>query len=205
MQLNSIIKQLTLDTVDIPKFAINDNAANCKKAIRISKYLQQILCHIHTLQLAIEDTFKKAKLGGVKMLEVIQKAKELSTSVKQSHPRIQELKKACKDVGIPYTTLKNSNETRWNSKHTNLMSCKKVKNALVKLSSEDEEDFWSSRLFSATEWKLLEAAVLILEQPLLMTKAWEAETTPTINLVISELYNLRTNLNQFIGDEKNDR
>lgn len=205
LELDGMIKALNLHTLDIPLIAVNDNASNCKKAIRISNYLQQFLCAIHTLQLGIEDTFKKFRVGGTKMMEVIKKAKELSTAVKQSHPRIQELKKACEKVGIRYTTLKNQNETRWNSKYTNLSSCCKVKKALVKLSSEDEEGFWASKVFVALEWKLVEAAVLILEQPLLVTKAWEAEKTPTLNLVVSELYNLKMNLTAYMEDVKNDR
>ena len=44
-----MIEQLAMDTVDIAKYAINDNAANMKLAISESQYLIQYFCDIHTL------------------------------------------------------------------------------------------------------------------------------------------------------------
>ena len=40
------------------KVCVSDNASNMKVALRHSEQLQEYYCNIHTLQLAIEDTFK---------------------------------------------------------------------------------------------------------------------------------------------------
>ena len=134
----------------------------------------QVLCAIHTLQLSVNDTLKSVK-----------------AFVRKSGPVTLALKTACEEVDIPFTTPKNPQETRWNSQHTNLMSVIKLKAALVQLVSEDPSGDWANRVLTAAEWKLAEGAVKVLEQPLLVTKAWEAETTPTMNLVISELYTMK--------------
>ena len=58
---------------------------------------------------------------------------------------------------------------------------------------------------SPVEWKLVERAVLVLEEPLLVTKAWEAEVTPTISLVVQQLYSMNKKLESFCNDLRNDR
>ena len=112
----------------------------------------------------------------------------------------RELREACKSVGIIFTTLKNPCETRWNSQHMNMKSVLKLKPALQKLFREDLGDIWSSRELTASEWKLLQGAVEILEEVLLVTKAWEVETEPTINCVLEQIYNLTSKLEDFIAD-----
>jgi hypothetical protein len=47
IELHGMIEQLAMDTVDIAKYAINDNAANMKLAISESQYLIQYFCDIH--------------------------------------------------------------------------------------------------------------------------------------------------------------
>ena len=46
-----MIEKLNLEEPTLSKYAVNDNAANAKKAIRESVYLKQYLCDNHTLQL----------------------------------------------------------------------------------------------------------------------------------------------------------
>ena len=55
--LDSMIEGLGFHQGEIDLFSVNDNAANMKVAIKESKYLKQYLCDIHTLQLAVTDTF----------------------------------------------------------------------------------------------------------------------------------------------------
>jgi hypothetical protein len=201
-----MIEQLGLMGSTILKVAVNDNASNAKKAISLSEFLIQYLCKIHTLQLAITDTYKKkTSMAGIYMKTVTQKTRALANFVKKSGPAQAALKKACKDVDIGYTTLKNPNDTRWNSTFTNIKSVVKLKPALLKLSNEDTTDDWSSRMLTAAEWKLAEGAMVVLEHPLLVAKSWEAEKTPTINLVIEQLYNQKTNLEGFIRNTINCR
>ena len=71
------------------------------------------------------------------MKKVLQKGKHLANTVKKSGPPAQELRKACQEVGIPYTTLKNLSETRWNSSKTNIDSHIKLEKALNHLVSTD--------------------------------------------------------------------
>ena len=120
--IDDMIVSLGLDTPDIIKYVVNDNAANAVLAIKLSPNLKQILCAIHTLQLGIKETFKDTSVGPTAMKMVLQKGKHLANTVKRSGPLAQELKKACKEVGIPYTTLKNPNDTRWNSEKSNISS-----------------------------------------------------------------------------------
>ena len=49
-------------------------------------------------------------------------------------------------------------------------------------------------VFTPAEWRLAKAAVMVLQIPLRVTKMWEGEKYPTINLVCSELYALKKGL-----------
>ena len=194
LNIDDMISRLRLDTLKIDKYVVNDNASNAVCAIKLSPDLTQILCANHTLNLAVEDTFKDVSVGVTTMKDVLAKGKVLSNAVKRSGPLMQEFKNACKEVGIAYTTMKNPNDTRWNSEVTNLSSILKVEKALIWLVNQDETGQWSSKVFSPTEWRLAKAAVKVLQVPLLVTKVWEAEKNPTMNLVISEVYGMRERL-----------
>ena len=117
-----MIASLGLDSPDIIKYVVNDNAANAVCAITLSPDLIQILCAIHTLQLGIGDTFKDASVGPTIMTNVLKKGKALANIVKKSGPLMQELKKAGAEVSISYTSLTNPNNTHWKSEVTSLSS-----------------------------------------------------------------------------------
>ena len=196
LKIDDMIGQLGLDDIDtnILKYVVNDNAANAVLAIKLSPGLIQILCAIHTLQLGIGDTFKEASVGPTEMKKVLQKGKYLSNMMKKSGVLTHELKEACKVVRIPYTTLKNPNDTRWNSSKTNLDSIIKIEKALNHLVSTDRTGQWTEMVFSSAEWRLAKAASKILEIPLKVTKVWEGEKYATINMVCSELYEMKKKL-----------
>ena len=71
--LDAMIDDLGLTGEQWDLFAINDNAANVKLGIRLSRHLDQYLCSIHTLELVINDTLKRVRckkaLGKQKLLE----------------------------------------------------------------------------------------------------------------------------------------
>ena len=196
LKIDNMIEELGLDDINtnILKYVVNDNAKNAVLAIKLSPGLIQILCAIHTLQLGIGDTFKEAAVGPTQMKKVLQKGKNLANTVKKSGPLAQELKEACKEVGIQYTTLKNPNDTRWNSSKTNLDSTIKIEKALNHLVSTDSTGQWTDMVYTPAEWRLAKAASKILEIPLKVTKVWEGEKYPTMNLVCSELYEMKKNL-----------
>ena len=128
------------------------------------------------------------------MKDILDKGKELSKAVKRSPPMLQCLRKACSELGLRYTTLKNPNETRWNSQESNLSSIIKLKAALQRLANGDTTGDWLDKVFTPVEWMLAEAAAEVLKVPLYTTKAWEAEKTPTMNLKVSELYSMKERL-----------
>jgi hypothetical protein len=156
--------------------------------------LPQVRCANHSLQLAVGGCFKEVAVAGSDMVQVLAKGKALANSVKRSGPMLYSLRKACEEAGIPYTTLKNPNETRWNSQHTNLASILKLKAPLQLLANTDTIGDWAPKVFTPAEWKLAEAAVQILKIPLIATKMWEAEKNPTMNLMISKLYDMQQEL-----------
>ena len=134
------------------------------------------------------------------MKHVLAKGKALSNFAKKSSNAMTSLKKGCAEKNMKYTTIKNPNETRWNSKHTNLTSIIKLKPALLHLANTDTTGIWTGKLFTPSEWKLAEGAVKVLELPMYVTKVWEAEKTPTMNMVVSELYSMRSQLENFVAE-----
>ena len=197
-----MIEQLHLDTMDIEKYCVTDNAANMIKAIRESRYLERYPCDIHTLNLCVDNTFEQVE----GMNNVNKKCKALSKLTHQSTSVANEqLKAMCKKLGIKYKKLKNPNDTRWNSQYTNLESVLYLKTALQTLANEDETDLWSTLALTAAEWKMVQGAVTVLKPFLLATKAWEAEKTPTINLVIERVYTMHQDLTDFCTNPRNCR
>ena len=71
-------------------FAVSDNAANVKLGIKLSMHLNQYLCNIHTIELAVKNTFNN--VPGVKVL--LKKTRALAKFVKKSPTAAEkELKK----------------------------------------------------------------------------------------------------------------
>ena len=212
LKIEDMICALGLNEANILKFVVNDNAANAVCAIKLSPDLNQVsfivlvwiifpfkvLCANHTLQLAINDTFEKTAVAGSEMTTVLKKTCTLANFVKRSGPATLSLKAACKEEGVPYTTLKNPNQTRWNSKYSNIASVLKLKIPLLKLANSDTAGVWTGKMLSPSEWKLAEGAAKVLQIPLIVTKVWEAEITPTSNLVISELYGMKKRLEAIV-------
>ena len=202
LDLDSMIEELGLDMPDVVKYSVNDNAANMVKAIRESLYLEMYSCDIHTMMLGIENTFDFVE--GMK--NVLKKSKGVSKMTHQSTSVAnQQLKDKCKEMGIKYKKLQNPNDTRWNSQLTNMESVLHLKTVIQVLCEEDETDTWSAHSLTLAEWKLMQGAVTVLKPFLVATKAWEAEKTPTMNLVIERIYTLHEGLNEFTSNPRNCR
>ena len=196
LKLDRMLESLELTDPEVLKFCVNDNAGNMQKAIRESIYLEQYLCDNHTLQLVIRDTFKAVR----GMEDLLKKTKELAKMTHQSSSVAnQQLRNQCKQMDVKYIKLKNPVETRWNSQESNLSSVLNLKPVLQALFTEDEGNIWAPHALSASEWKLLQGAVTVLQPFKLATKAWEAEKIPTLNLVIERLYTLNEGLRTFIA------
>ena len=194
--LDEMIERLEVDNPELKKYAVNDNAANAKAAIRLSNYLIQYLCDNHTLQLGVLDSFK-SNIYGAKTTEVLDKSKCLSKLTHQSGPALRHLRDACTRLNVKFRKLKNPNETRWNSQFACMKSTLRMKEPLDLLFTEDPGGLWSTKQITMAEWKLMQGAVEVLEGVEGVTKAWEVEESPTINGVLEQIYNLTTQLKDF--------
>ena len=202
--LDEMIESLEVDNPELKKYAVNDNAANAKAAIRLSSYLVQYLCDNHTLQLGVVDTFK-SNIYGAKTTEVLDKSKILSRLTHQSGPALRHLRAACSRLKVKFRKLKNPNETRWNSQHDCMKSTLRLKEPLDLLFAEDPDGLWSAKQITLAEWKLMQGAVEVLEEVEVVTKAWEVEVSPTMNGVLEQIYNLTTKLQEFISSPQKCR
>jgi hypothetical protein len=199
LELDGMIEQLAMDTADIAKYAINDNAANMKLAISESQYLIQYFCDIHTLQLGINDTFKN--VPGMKT--VLSRSKEIAKYTHQSPVAMNELSKQASVDNVKFKKPKNPCDTRWNAQFDSMVSILALKMPIIHLC--EENDAWSSKALDRSQWKLLEGAVHVLKSLKETTKVFEAEKTPTINRVIERIYTNQMELTEFIENPENNR
>ena len=202
--LDEMIEMLGVENPELKKYAVNDNAANAKAAIRLSNYLIQYLCDNHTLQLGVVDSFK-SNIYGAKTAEVLDKSKILSRLTHQSGPALRHLRDACSRLKVKFRKLKNPNETRWNSQYDCMKSTLRLKEPLDLLFAEDPDGLWSAKQITLAEWKLMQGAVEVLEEVEVVTKAWEVEVSPTMNGVLEQIYNLTTKLQEFISSPQKCR
>ena len=193
-----MIETMGLQENNIKLWSVNDNASNMHVAIRESKYLLELNCCIHTLCLAVSDTFKQ--VSGMK--KVLKKAKKLAKYAHNEGPKNQ-LKKAAKSANLKFRKPKCPGETRWSSQLDCMSSLQPYKGVIEALSVENRE--WEKRNLSKQEWKLLDGACANL-RPLKETiKVWEGETEPTIDHVLERLYVNHSILDAFIFDPINQR
>ena len=75
LSLDSMIEELGLTSLDINMFSVNDNASNMKLGIKMSHYLSEYNCDIHTLELVIKDSVT----GSPNVVEVLKKLKLLQS------------------------------------------------------------------------------------------------------------------------------
>ena len=92
-----MIESLGLHEEKIKLFSINDNASNMRVAIRESAYLEELNCGIHTLSLAVGDTFKDVQ----GMTKVLKRAKKLAKYAHTEGP-MKQLKTAVESAGLKF-------------------------------------------------------------------------------------------------------
>ena len=56
-----MIEELGLDGFDLELVSVNDNSANMELGIKLSKYLKEYNCDIHTLELCVKDSFENTQ------------------------------------------------------------------------------------------------------------------------------------------------
>ena len=192
--LDKLIDILGVSEDDIVKNVILDNASNNKLAIKMSPGLEGYYCNIHSLQLCVRDVFKTT-VQTIEVKKVIAKCQDLAKFVRMSEKRNNELKESCQKTNIAYKLPQKHNATRWNSMEMCVSSVIYLKPALQFLANH--EDDWDEKVLSLHEFKVAETIVKVLQCIKRVSKLWEADLTPTIHLVVRELYNVRSVLETF--------
>ena len=104
------------------------------------------------MELALGDS-TKATVCDVVVSKCMKKAHTLAVKVRKCPKLTEELKKTCADLQIKFTTLKPSVKTRWNSSYINISSVIRLKEAWVKLFSDERADArWTVLEISSIEW-----------------------------------------------------
>lgn len=197
--LDKMVRSLGLHQGKIKLYSVNDNASNMKVAIRESEYLTEYNCTIHTIQLAVNDTFNN--VTGMKT--VLDKSKAIAKYCHQSTPAMDQLRAKVKDAKLPWRKPKNPCETRWNSQLDNMISIKPYQDMITDLCLNVDE--WDGRNMDPHHWALMEGAITVLEPIRKLTKALEGDREPTINKVIERLYTTDSIIDDFIANPENAR
>ena len=197
ISLEDLMKALQLDDEKFEKRVVLDNAANNKCCIRQSSSLIGHWCANHTLQLAVNDAFKTEVLT-IPVKRVSKKCKEVSKFVRASEQRNNELKVACRKKEIKYKLPKKQMPVRWNSQEANISSVVALRHALQFLLFNTAEGWDEEKhTLTAQEFKLGESMVKVLEPAKFATKQWEKDLSPSIHLVIREVYNIQGAMAEF--------
>ena len=197
--LDAMVESLGLTGEQWELFCVNDNAANQKLAIKLSRHMNQYLCDNHNLELCVKDTLKN--VHGMKV--VLTKSRGLSTFTHKSTVATAELKRAAKKENVRFRKLANPPNTRWSGQHDLLASVLHLKKPLQHLTSSNEN--WTNHALSPGEWKLLEGAVTLLKPVKDTIKAFEAEKEPTMHRVIERLYTMHCIIDEFILSRENNK
>ena len=197
--LDAMVEELGLDNEQWELFSINDNAANVKLGIKLSRTLSQYFCDIHTLELAVKGTFKKVP----GMSAVLKKTKDIGTFTHTSTVATTELKREAAKEKVPFRKIANPPNTRWSGHHENLKSILHMKKPLQNLAASNES--WAEHSLSAADWKLVEGAVHLLQSVRDTIKAWEAEKEPTMHRVVERIYSMHCIIDEFLTNLNNNK
>ena len=134
-------------------------------------------------------------MGQVSVGRVLEKCRHTCTLVRRSEANRDALKQACAQTGISFVLPKKPMEVRWNSVDNNVGSILKLKDALQLLSWRDKKgDSWSATVPSEQEFQVASAIHRCLEPLKAVTKRLESDTQPTLHLVVRELFDVKTKL-----------
>ncbi|XP_065664529.1 E3 SUMO-protein ligase ZBED1-like [Hydra vulgaris] len=164
-KLDSFLEELNLPA-DLPMYCVINQTRNMKLAVKLSKRLDQYLCNNHILQCAVRDAF--GMTAG--MDDALQTCKDLASLTHRSTVVAELLESESDAQGINFSQLRQSVDTRWNSELDCIASILHLKSAIISLCAN--EDIFSSKTISASQWKSIEGAVEILAPLKEATKTW---------------------------------
>merc|ERR1719495_2863520 len=135
--------------------------------------LESIPCSIHTLQLAVCDSFK-ATIDLTDVSKVLMKNNKLVNFVRRSEARLNELKDACKAVGIAFIKPVKPNDTRWNSEDNSLRSTIRLRRAYDYLAFNDKskKKIWLEHVLNNSEMSIVIAMTNALDPVKNASKLW---------------------------------
>ena len=190
--LDKMIEELGLNHPYMKLFCVNDNASNMKASIRLSQYLSEYLCDIHTLELVIKDGFNNT----TRMIDVLRISKKIAKYVQKSSVGLRELKEACIKFNIKFLKPVNPPITRWSGFYKNLSSILYLKTPLTQLMADSAN--WVELNLTQLDWKLLEAAVTLLKPFCDTVLVFQSEAEVTMHHVVERIYTLNVTLKDFI-------
>ena len=104
---------------------------------------------------------------------------------------------------VPFRKIANPPNTRWSGRLENLKSVLHLKKPLQNLAATNEN--WADHSLTASEWKLVEGAVVLLKPVKDTIKAWETEKEPTMHRVVERIYSMHFIIDEFISNPINSR
>ena len=124
------------------------------------------------------------------------KCHDISSLVRRSEPNKDALKSACKATDTNFALPRKPFEVCWNAVNDNVVSVIRIQEPLQYLSCKDTGDTWSEVVPSQREFEVAKAVTKCLEPMKITTKMWESDKEPTLHLVIKQLYNIRSILEE---------
>ena len=196
----------------MPKWGVSDNASNMVRGIGMS-VLELYTCNCHTQQLAIEDCFKSFRDNGEDetMLDKITKCQKLAAHLKRADTSRKLLHAECEVVGHRPNQIPVANDTRWDSTYSCMSGVLYHETCLLNMARkghlrfENTEGVLNDLIPSINDFRMIEAAVEVLEKCKTTTKIFEQEKIPTVPLVVERLYTVDQELDEFINDDVNKR
>ena len=200
--LDFLVSEKLKLAANLPKFGVSDNAANMKKGLG-SSLLELYLCCCHTQQLAVLETFKQFEAdSSTTLLSASDTCKRLSAHLHKSNLAKMLLQEECKEAGHFPKVIPQANETRWDSRYSNMMGVIYHQDCLMRLARKGKlkvkkDKQVVSLIPTMEEMLLIEAGAEVLKVCQDTTKVFEQEARPTLPLVVERLYTMDWLLKEF--------
>ncbi|KAH6927423.1 hypothetical protein HPB50_003458 [Hyalomma asiaticum] len=174
--LKSVMEEWALpDPGTVPVYVVTDNERNFTAAITQSPWIG-IKCFGHTLQLCVSDV--KRDVPGFSQL--CTKARAIVGRYKKSSKARARLVEVQREMQLNALEVVQDVPTRWNSEHQMMTRLLKLRKPItVELSECDAVDN-----LTAAEWKLMTAAVKVLDPLAQATTELSGDKYPTLSQVI---------------------
>ena len=193
--LQSFMEECKLDSDDITRYMVLDNASNNKKAIRLGTgRFNPVWCSCHTIQLSIKDALK-VKLGMVSINRVLDKFRDICRLIRRSEPNRDAVKQACQINDETFILPKKPIDIRWNSIDDMVASILRIQEGLTYVSFRDR-DTWSEAVPEHREFEVASAVHKCLKPLKIATKVWEKSKEPNLHEVVKQLWNIRCALEE---------